>query len=369
MKKEIAVYIHIPFCKQICPYCDFCKVFYEKGLVEKYLKALEEEIIETYQKEKVKTIYIGGGTPSHLTCLELERLFQILTLFQKKDSIEYTVECNPEDLCEEKLLLFKKYGINRISIGIETTIEKFQKKIKRVISKEEIRKKVELVKKVGFSNINVDLIYAFQGETEEDLQEDLNFLMSLNVPHISLYSLQIEKHTQFGYQKEKKIDPSLDRDLYDFLCNFLEEKGYQHYEISNFAKKGFFSSHNLVYWNNQEYYGFGAGASFYKDGIRGHHTRSVYQYIQEKKVIEEEKLGEEEKMDYFLLLGLRKEEGIGKREFFFRYQKKLKEVYSFDSYLKQGVLEEEGDFIRIAKEYRYVMNTILVTLLNSRKSS
>ncbi len=367
MSRKISVYIHIPFCKNICPYCDFCKVFYREKLCNDYLEALEKEIKKYYQQEVCKTIYLGGGTPSCLSPVALEKLFKIVSFFQKNSHTEYTIECNIEDINEDKIKLFQKYGVNRISIGIQTSIPRLQQLLEREISKEEIKRRIDLCKHANIQNINVDLMYALPSETKEELEKDIDFFLSLNVPHISTYSFMLEPHTKFSLQKIELASEEVDASMYEYICTILKKNGYFHYEVSNFAKEGFQSSHNLSYWNHDEYYGFGVGAAFYYKGKRGSHTRNLTAYIQGNAMGHVSVLTQEEKMDYFLLLGLRKREGISKKRFQKEFSYDIKKVYSFDSWIQKGVLQEEGDFIYLNESYFYVMNTILVDLLYSRK--
>lgn len=362
------IYIHIPFCRKICPYCDFCKVFYQSNLVKKYLEALKKEIQSTYQQEVCTTIYIGGGTPSALSLEELEELFQTVELFQKDINLEYTIECNIEDICEEKIALFKKYGINRVSLGIQSGNRRLQEKVERIVPKKVIEEKIALLKKEGIDHINIDLMYALPGETLEELKEDLSFFVSLSVSHISTYSLQLEEHTKFSFQQERRVEEDVDALMYQTICAYLKKKGYRHYEVSNFAKPGFESKHNLSYWKNEHYYGFGAGAAFYIENKRGVHTKSVYHYIESQKVVEEEILTKEDEMDYFLLLGLRTKEGISKHSFFDSFQVSVLDVYDFSPYLKRKMIIEDGDRIFLKEAYFYVMNSILSSLLNSRRN-
>ena len=189
-------YIHIPFCKKICSYCDFCKIFYNEQLVDKYLISLEKEIDSLYQNEVLDTIYIGGGTPSSLNLNQLEKLFGIINKLNKSKTIEYTIECNFETMSNEKLELFKKYGINRLSFGIESINEDNQKLLERENKKEEIINIIKTAKSLGFNNINVDLMYALPNETLEVLNKDIDFTLSLDIEHISTYSLIIEEHTK-----------------------------------------------------------------------------------------------------------------------------------------------------------------------------
>ncbi len=367
MKKKIAVYIHIPFCRKICPYCDFCKVYYQKMQVESYLHALEQEIRKEYHNEVVKSIYIGGGTPSCLTVQELDRLLTILERFKKDEKVEYTIECNIEDVTLEKIKLFQKYGLNRISIGIQTSIPSLQEFVDRKIDKNSIQMRIKLLKDNGFSNLNVDLMYALKGETLEELQKDLDFFLSLDVAHISTYSLMIEPHTKFYLEDIKELDQELDAQMYELICKTLKEHGYCHYEVSNFSKKGYESRHNLSYWSNEEYYGFGAGASFYYQNKRGRNTRNVFAYINGNFQKNIEVLKKEDKMDYFVLLGFRKKEGISKKKFKEEFSCSLKDVYSFDKWICNKILKETASFIYLDEKYFYVMNKILVEVLSSRK--
>ena len=256
-----SVYIHIPFCKTICSYCDFCKIFYNKEFVERYLDSLELEIKSNYQGEVIKTIYIGGGTPSCLGIDELQRLFEIIKIFNKDDGVEFTIECNIETLTEEKINLFLANGINRVSIGVQSLIDKNIKFLERHHNRELVIEKINLLKTKGINNINLDLIYALPNQTMEDLKYDLDEYMKLGITHISTYSLMIEPNTKLFINNTDNISEELDSKMYNFICSYLKQKGFKHYEISNFCLDGYESIHNLTYWNNNKYYGFGVGAS------------------------------------------------------------------------------------------------------------
>ena len=367
MIKSRAVYIHIPFCKKICPYCDFCKVFYDADLVNQYLDALNQEILSNSIKEPCRSIYIGGGTPSCLSNTLLEKLFQIVRQIPTDGQTEYTIECNILDLEEDKIHIFKKYGINRVSVGVESNILKLQKKLNRIVPRKVLEEKIKLLKKNGIQNINVDLMYAIENETLEDLKEDIAFFLKLDTTHISTYSLMIEPHTKFYIQNQKEIDEEEDAKMYELICKTLKENGYQHYEVSNFAKPSFQSIHNLTYWDNEEYYGFGVGAHFYLDGVRGYHKRNIYAYINGCEELGKDKITKEDEMDYFLLLGLRKSKGISKKKFQEQYGLSLQDVYDFSSFIKKGIIIENGDYFSLADAYFYVMNEVLVELLCTKK--
>ena len=270
----MGIYIHIPFCNSICSYCDFCKFLYNKKWVDNYLNALQKEINKNYKNELVRTIYIGGGTPSSLNIGELNKLFDIIKIFKKDKKIEFTFECNIEDINEPKLELLKNNGVNRISIGVESFNDKYLKFLGRNYKSKDIMNRIDLVKKY-FDNINIDLIYALPNQTLEELESDIDKFLSLDIDHISTYSLIIEPNTKLYINKTKNIDEEKDFEMYNLICNKLKNKGYNHYEISNFSKESFESKHNLIYWNNLEYYGFGAGASGYINNIRYDNTRNL----------------------------------------------------------------------------------------------
>ena len=305
-----SAYIHIPFCKNICSYCDFCKFFYNKEWIEKYLLSLECEIKKDYKNEKLKTLYIGGGTPSSLSIDELSKLFEIIKLFNLDDDYEFTIEFNIEDINEEKLKLCKDNQVNRISIGIESFNKENLVFLER--KSNDVKEKIELVKEY-FDNINVDLIYALPNESLDVLEEDLDNIINLDVKHISCYSLILEEHTKLFNRNIKPIEEDLDYEMYRLINKKL--KNYNHYEISNYAKKGYESKHNLTYWNNEEYYGFGVGASSYIDNKRRTNSKSINKYMNKIYRYEEEYIGQKDRISYELILGFRKLKGINIYEF------------------------------------------------------
>ncbi len=355
-----SMYIHIPFCKTICSYCDFCKMFYDSKFVKKYLQSLSKEIQVSYQKESLATLYIGGGTPSCLTLEDLEILFETVDQVKLQEEYEFTFECNIDDLTSEKLLFLKKHRVNRLSIGVETVQERFLSFLKRSSSEIEVKEKIELAKEIGFSNINVDFMYAFPNETLSDVKHDLNFFLLLQVPHISFYSLIIEDHTYLSLQEVKEIDQDLDATMYHLIEETLEKKGYVHYETSNYAYPHFESQHNLVYWNNDEYYGFGLGASGYMKSLRYTNTRSLTHYNKGCYRLEEEEISKKENMSYEMILGLRKMEGVSLSKFQTKFGVSLLQEYDIMDLLENGFLVIEGDYIKIPKDKIYVANEVLV---------
>lgn len=357
-------YIHIPFCRTICSYCDFCKQFYDSKKVKNYLEKLSDEIHRDYQGDVLDTIYIGGGTPTCLTIDELELLFQMMDSLSKSSSVEFTVEANVETLTEEKLMCMKRHGINRLSIGVESVQSHAISFLERHHKKEEILEKIRLARKIGFSNINVDLIYAIPGETLDDLKKDLDFILSLDVEHISTYSLMIEDHTKLKIKHVEPILDVLDQEMYTTIIQKLKKYGYYHYEISNYAKEGFQSKHNLCYWHNEEYYGFGLGAASYIKGVRSSNTKSLLHYPNKK--MEEEFLSEEDKVEYELLLNLRLKDGISLEQFQEKYGSELKRHYQIQNLLDNGLLMEENGFLFIPEKFWYVSNEILVKILQNK---
>ena len=329
-------------------------MYYNEKIVNNYLKALDNEIKCNYSGEKLKTIYVGGGTPSSLRVNELDYLLNILDYLKKDNNIEYTMEVNPENITEEKLLLMKKHGINRISMGVETTDDKLLKFLNRKHDYKMVCEKVNLMKKIGFDNINVDLIYALPNQTINDLKKDLDNLTGLPINHISLYSLMINDHTKLSIDKVKPIDEDLDYEMYSFLCNYLQEKGFNHYEISNLSKKGFKSRHNLVYWHNEEYYGFGLGASGYIKDIRYENTKSISNYLNNNIRLNEEKLTKEDKISYELILGFRLIDGINKNDFYDKYGVQLTSLYNIKSLISDKKLVDNGSNIMISYDKIYI---------------
>ena len=350
-----SIYLHIPFCTNICSYCDFCKMYYNDLFFNTYYEKLlkEVDIYQDYLNNTFKTIYIGGGSPSSIGINNLEKILKILDL-KKEEDYEFTVELMPLDITEELLLLLKKYHVNRISIGVETVNPKYQKLINRVVKKEVLTDKINLAKKY-FDNINLDLIYAFKDETLEEVDEDINYLLSIDVEHISTYSLILENNTYLKYVNYQEIEDSISSQMYFYIKEKLEKYGYNHYEISNYAKEKV-SKHNLVYWNNEEYLGLGLSASGYIGDIRYTNTRNLDKY---PFVKEEEYLNNKDKMTYFMILGLRKIEGISIKRFKELFNKDIYEVYNIKDLLNKNYLILKDDNLSINPKYLYVSNSIL----------
>ena len=357
----MSIYIHIPFCNSICTYCDFCKIFYNKKYINDYLNNLEQEIKVRYKSEIVNTIFIGGGTPSSLDDEELIRLMNIIEIFKLNDNYEFTVECNIESITENKLKIMKKYGVNRISIGVESFDNSIIKLLGRNHTKKDVYNKMGIVKRY-FSNINIDLIYAAYDDINI-LKSDIDCFLKLDIPHISTYSLIIEDNTMLKINGMKNIDEDIDYEMYKYIEDTLEKNNYIHYEISNYAKNGYQSKHNLVYWNNEEYYGFGLSSTSYINNERITNTKNLRKYLNGKYIgtsISEDK---EIKMENEIMLGLRKLDGIDLDRFKEKFNVSLEDIYNIDNLISEGYLVKEDNYIKINKKYMYISNEINVRIL------
>ena len=364
-----SVYIHIPFCNSICSYCDFCKFLYNEAWASAYLEMLSKEIDEYYEEDKIKTIYIGGGTPSVLSEKNLERLFSIIKKFNLSEGgIEFTFECNINDINRKLLQILSDNKVNRLSIGIESFDKKNLEFMGRFHEKKDVFKKIELAKEY-IKNINVDLIYALPTENMRVLKKDISNILKLDVEHISTYSLIIEEHTKIYNDKVKPIKEDLDYKMYSYICKKLGKKGFIHYEVSNFAKYGRESVHNLTYWHNEEYYGFGLGAHGYINEVRYENTRNFNKYLKGEYRFNELMVSKQEEMENELILGLRTSQGVDVDHFKEKYGVDIFKVFpninkALDK--KLMIIEECGDghiYLSIMPEKIYIMNEILNLIL------
>lgn len=331
-----SAYIHIPFCKRKCKYCTFSS-YPQIQFKETYLNALIEEISARYKKEKLKTIYIGGGTPSLLSA---ENINNILSVLNFDENTEITCEANPESTSEKWLKEIKDIGVNRLSIGVQSFNDKILKSIGRKHSVKEAFEAVLNAKKAGFSNISVDLIYGLPNQEISDVSTSTITACELGIQHISTYGLKIEQGS-FFYKNPPKNLPTEENqaDMYMKIVELTKKYGFNHYEISNFSQKGFESKHNLNYWKAKEYYGFGCAASGYEKGIRYSHEKTIVKYCKNPtKITEKEKLSEQTKLEETIFLGLRKSEGININQINKKYnidfeKKYLKTLKKYSEYL------------------------------------
>ena len=365
MNKPSSLYIHIPFCKAICDYCDFPKLQYFRDFAIKYLQQLQKEM-DSYQiNENLKTIYIGGGTP---TCLDddlFEELLKMVLPYTKHVE-EYTMEANPESLSLTKLKLMKKYGINRISIGVESTNNDILKAINRHHTFKDVETAIEEARKIGFNNINVDLILGLPNVTNSQLKKDIANILSLNPEHISCYSLTVHENTMFGLKNIKPIEDDISRGQYDIVHRLLQSNGYIHYEISNWSKPGKESKHNLVYWDNEQYYGIGMGASGYIENIRYTNTMSITKYNQGENHKEEETVDEYSDKEYQLMLNLRTIYGLSLNNWEEKYHEDFYKTHkeTVDKLVKNNLLIIDKEENRIYPTYdgMMILDTILMQL-------
>lgn len=372
-----ALYIHIPFCRKICSYCDFYKMVAKADLKEKYTDYLIKEL--EFRKEylsEIETIYIGGGTPSSLSTNALNRLFLALKeRINLKGLKEFTIEANPKDITEDFVNLISAYNVNRVSLGVQSLKRKKLKFLGRDHKKGDVKKAIKLLQAGGITNINVDLIFGSEKDKVKIVLKDLRKLLKWNVTHISTYSLQLEEKTilykKFCENKFKPIDQNLDADMYKAVCDELEAKGFVHYEVSNFALSNVYkSAHNLTYWNNDKYLGVGAAASYYIDNYRYTNINNLQKYFDgidagKLNYLEENEIVPGEKMFEEVMLGFRKLEGINLNTFKEKFGVCIKEAYPVvNELLEKGDLVIDNEFIKVPSEKIYVLNSILINFLN-----
>ena len=366
--KPTSAYVHSPFCTQICYYCDFSKVFIKNQPVDSYLEHLIEEY-NAYDIKKLRTLYIGGGTPTALSARQLAFLLEKLT--DKLDLSyleELTIEANPGDLDQEKIAVLKDSPVNRVSLGVQTFNDRMLKQIGRSHLEKDIYENIANLKKAGFDNISIDLIYALPKQTMEDVKTNVAKAIALDIPHMSLYSLILENHTVFMNRMRRGKLPlpkeDLEAEMFEYIIAELEKAGFEHYEISNFSKPGFESRHNLMYWDNAEYYGIGAGASGYVDGVRYKNHGPIRHYLEAVKAgdarVQEEVLTLKEQMEEEMFLGLRKKSGVSKKRFEEKFGISFEEQYGavVSELTEQGLLVPDRDIVRMTKQGLFLGDTV-----------
>lgn len=374
--KEVGIYVHIPFCKHKCYYCDFISFADKNSLIDEYIKWLNYEIKEVGQGNRldyenklddlvfVKTIYIGGGTPSFIESKYITEILKtIKENFVVDEDAEITMEMNPGTVDENKLKDYYNCGINRLSIGLQETNNALLKEIGRIHTYEDFENTYSLARNVGFKNINVDLMLGLPNQNILDLENSINKILDLDPEHISVYSLILEENTVLKNKVDQGIltlpEDEMERKMYYTVKNMLENNGYIHYEISNFAKKGFESKHNLDCWNQKEYMGFGAAAHSYTNNFRFSNIENIEEYInnfknnkEEDNLIFHEKQNRESKMKEYMMLGLRKIEGVNIQQFknkfvenpIFIFRKEIEKL------VNEELLEVDGNFIKLTKK-------------------
>ncbi|WP_274309548.1 radical SAM family heme chaperone HemW [Solibacillus daqui] len=374
------VYIHIPFCHQICNYCDFNKVFFKNQPVDEYIEALGREMELTVQQmpeafANVETIFLGGGTPTALSAVQIEKLLALIAKHIPLSNVkEFSSEANPDELTVEKLQALFNGGVNRLSMGVQSFDQDLLKKIGRTHSNEHVYKTIQNAKDVGFTNISIDLMYGLPGQTMEQWQHTLEKALALKLPHYSAYSLIVEPKTIFyiQYAKGKLNLPTedLEADMYGVLIDTMVAHGVHQYEISNFAHEGFESTHNKIYWDNDEYAGFGAGAHGYLQGVRYSNVAPIKKYIElvmegNRPLLHEHSVTKAEKLEEQMFLGLRKAVGVTHGEFEQKFGQSMASVYgeTIPKLQREGLLETDAQGVRLTRKGRFVGNEVFQRFL------
>lgn len=372
--KVKSAYIHIPFCVKICTYCDFNKYFIQNQPVDQYLDCLIEEMSMSETRE-LQTMFVGGGTPTALSVPQLEKL---LIAINKIFIIsgEYSFEANPDELTIEKLKLLKRYGVNRLSMGVQTFDPKLLEILGRSHKTEDIYAAVKNARTVGFESISLDLMYHLPQQSLEDFQKSLNLALELDIDHISSYGLILEPQTQFYnmYRKGKLSMPNEDvgEEMYQYLITRMNDSTMHQYELSNFGKIGHESEHNKVYWKNEGYYGFGAGASGYVDGERYTNVNPVNHYIKkiksnERPILHSTKPTKSEQMEEEMFLGLRMNEGVSISRFYQKFNISINEVFgqTLSDIMEKELIKKSEDYYSLTERGKVIGNEVFEAFLLS----
>lgn len=355
------LYIHIPFCNNICSYCDFNKMVAKNEKKTLYINRLIEEI-EEYKDflNDLTSIYIGGGTPNSINLNDLERLFKALSIYNN-NLVEYSIELNPELITEELVDLLSKYSINRVSLGVQTVNDHSIKLLNRSHNKEIVRNCINLLKKYNINNINIDMIFGIPNTTMNDVKNDMDFILSLPITHVSYYSLIVEDKTVIKYKIDKKeiieLDDDLIADMYEFVANSLKNNGFNHYEISNYAKESYESKHNLLYWTQKNYIGLGLNAVSFVNDRRYQNTNLFKDYMKsfEKEI---EYLSINDLKSEYMMLGLRKLSGVNLIDYQNKFHSNVFEDFNLDKYINNNMLILENNNLFINKDKIFIANTI-----------
>ena len=372
--KEVALYIHIPFCKQKCFYCDFPSYARKDDLMSDYIEALLIELKEKIKAYKVRSLFIGGGTPSYLNEENLSKLMKGLKNINFIEDAEKTIECNPGTVSEEKFNIIKDGGINRLSFGLQTTKNNLLKGIGRIHTFEAFKDNYNLARSVGFNNINIDMMFGLPNQSVKDWTDSLEEVAKLNPEHISAYSLIIEEGTPFYklYNEDKLKLPSEEeeREMYKKCKDILIENGYHQYEISNYAKEGKECLHNEVYWMCDEYIGVGASSSSYIDGKRIKNIDDLREYIKRigsgESIVDEEIINtKNDDIEEFMFMGLRMNCGIKEKEFKRRFNTDVDNVYKdvIEGNINKGLLERKRGKIYLTDKGIELSNMVMSDMI------
>lgn len=356
------LYIHVPFCNKICYYCDFCKVIYSEENGDLFLSALTVEA-KPYLNYKFDSVYIGGGTPSALNNLQFDQLLKFSKQFLTNDG-EFCVELNPEDFSLIKINSLVNHGVNRVSIGVQTFNQKHLAQLNRGHKNQDVISLVDALKKAGIINISVDLIFGYFDQSDQDIIRDLNQVISLDVPHISLYPLTIEPHTFFAVKKIAAQDDEQQYHKYDLISEYLNNHGFERYEVSNFAKNKKYSRHNLKYWKGERYLGLGPGAHGYLENYRYANSKSITSYLKQEFKREVNYLKPKEIEFEYIMLNLRLSSGLNSKTFKEKFNHDFEVTYQTElkQLIEEGLIANKNHQISITNKGIYISNYVISRL-------
>ena len=360
--RAVSCYVHVPFCRHICYYCGFCRQKYNEAFEQAWLNQIQKEIDDKHLTQ-LETLYFGGGTPNVLSASGLKRLCEMFRPYL--DNVyEWTIECNPELVTYDQVKMFKQMGINRISLGVQTLNNSLLKSIGRHHTSDDVFEAIELCFEQDIRNVSVDLMFALPNQTINDIKKDLQQIVQLNVPHLSIYSLQIEENSIFQKQNIQPIDEDLEADMYEMIVQFCKQNGFTHYEISSFAKDKFFSKHNMKYWSDQDFIGIGCGACGKEKGTLYENTKNLNVYLQKgpcPTLIQEDI--KEQSFDS-IMMSLRTIFGLDIQQWENKYQMNFRKQYQkvLQQYIPDHLQIINGHLIPTEKGFE-ILNTILVDFL------
>ena len=360
-----SLYLHVPFCKSICYYCDFKRGLYNEKKADEWLRQIQQEWHLKQINHQLKTIYIGGGTPTALHEKQLKKLLE-LTLPYQEQCIEFTIESNIESLNEEKLMLLKKHGVNRISLGVQSLQDDLLKMMNRKHTKKDVFDCIDNIYAAGITSISVDMMYGFENQSLDSWSRDLMELTKCEkIKHLSLYSLTIEENSVFGRRKIKTCENEVEALMYEKAIEILEQQGFEQYEVANFCRKGFASLHNCNYWKYEDFYGIGIGASGKEEGVRYTNTGSLEAYLQDKHEIEREILTTNDRIFENIMMSLRMRTGLDLNVFRERYHQDIFEIYEkeIEEERKKGNLMIQNDSLIATKKGMFYLHDVLVRFL------
>lgn len=353
------IYVHIPFCDSICYYCDFKRRLYKGDLLERWFQQIEKEV-DALDLRSISTLYFGGGTPS---CLPLDLFDRLASLFTPYlcDDYEWTVECNPNNINEALVRSYVQAGVNRISLGVQSFDDTFLQAIGRTHSSQDVFDSIQQFQKAGLDNLSVDLIYGLPKQTLEDVKNEIRTFLSLNLPHLSIYALQIEPGSVFGKTGMQPCEESLDASMYECIRQMMTDHGYEHYEISSYARDGMYSRHNRCYWDDSDFIGIGWGASGKEGNRRYDHVDTLSAYLQDERRVYDE---QSDAAFEAIMMSLRTSFGLDGDQWENKYHQNFKKVYEkqLETYVPEYLYWKDHHLICTEKGME-ILNTILVDFL------